>query len=158
MAVDYQTIKYKAQTERIGKDGAKETMNDLLAKTWSEWKGGDFISPLIINKFYVARPDLIALAVYGDDKYGDMICKFNGISNPFDINEGMIIQIPPITWATQGCEKREHTACELLRDNSSIQPAENTKVFRNEARSSSTPAAGDPPPFIIDRTAGLVIY
>ena len=28
---------------------------------------------LIVNKYYVARPDLISLAVYGDDKYADII-------------------------------------------------------------------------------------
>ena len=159
MALDYQTIKYKGGMTRVSKDGEKQQFTDLLAKTWSIWKGPDFISPVVVNEHYIARPDLISLAVYGDDKYGDMICKFNGISNPFDLNEGMVIQIPPLYWATEGCEKREHTSCEVINEkDESIQPSDGVKIYRNQAHSSSATLVGDPPPFIIDRTGGLVIY
>lgn len=141
------------------KDGSQDYAIDLLCKTWDEWKGEEFINPIIVNKYYVARPDLIALACYGDDKYGDLICKFNGISNPFDLNEGMLLQIPPVTWAREGCENREFSSCDLLDDKKSIQPDDNNiKVMRDEPHSSSTPTVGDAPPYIIDRSIGLVIY
>lgn len=41
-----------------------------------------------------ARPDLIALKHYGDQSKLDMILKWNGISDPFSINKGDILEIP----------------------------------------------------------------
>ena len=40
------------------------------------------------------RPDLIALKYYSTDTMLDILLKFNGISNPFSINEGDILFIP----------------------------------------------------------------
>ena len=40
------------------------------------------------------RPDLIALKYYGNHADTDLILKFNGISNPFSMAEGDIIEIP----------------------------------------------------------------
>ena len=70
-----------------------ETGMDLLHKTIDLSKPchGDY---LLVNEYYIARPDLISLAKYGDDQFGDIICKVNGISNPFELNEGMILFIP----------------------------------------------------------------
>jgi hypothetical protein len=48
----------------------------------------------VVSKYYVARPDLISLAFFKDDCYADLICKLNGISNPFELNENMILLIP----------------------------------------------------------------
>ena len=70
---------------------------DLLSKTFDESVYSNAI-PLIVNKYYVARPDLISLALYGDDKYADIICKINGISNPFEINEDDVIIAPNIEY------------------------------------------------------------
>lgn len=48
----------------------------------------------VVSKYYVARPDLVSLAFFKDDRYADLICKINGISNPFELNENMILLIP----------------------------------------------------------------
>ena len=40
------------------------------------------------------RPDLIALKYFGDHSYTDLILKFNGISNPFSMSEGDVVEIP----------------------------------------------------------------
>lgn len=40
------------------------------------------------------RPDIIAKVAYGDSGMLDYILKFNGISNPFSIQEGDILFIP----------------------------------------------------------------
>lgn len=37
---------------------------------------------------------MLSLAFFKDDCYADLICKVNGISNPFEINENMILLIP----------------------------------------------------------------
>jgi len=42
----------------------------------------------------VCRVDLISLHEYGTDAMGDVILKFNNISNPFSFVEGDIIMIP----------------------------------------------------------------
>lgn len=47
-----------------------------------------------VTREYIARPDLISLDAYGDTMFGDVICKLNGISNPFELNEGMLIILP----------------------------------------------------------------
>lgn len=40
------------------------------------------------------RPDLISLKFFGDHSYTDLILKFNGISNPFSMSEGDVVEIP----------------------------------------------------------------
>ena len=39
-----------------------------------------------------------------------------------------------------------------------IQKKDKLKKLRTDARSSSTSTVGDPPPFVIDKTLGLVFY
>lgn len=61
----------------------------------TEWAGiFDGARRVVVSKYYVARPDLISLAIYKDDQFADLICKVNGISNPFEINEDMILLLP----------------------------------------------------------------
>lgn len=43
---------------------------------------------------YIARPDLISYDAYGDSMFTDVICKLNGVSNPFELNEGMLLILP----------------------------------------------------------------
>ena len=43
---------------------------------------------VVVDEFTAMRPDLVSLAVYGDDKWTDLILKTNEISNPFSIEEG----------------------------------------------------------------------
>jgi hypothetical protein len=42
------------------------------------------------------RPDLIAIKYYGEHAMTDVLLKFNGISDPFSINSGDVIMIPPV--------------------------------------------------------------
>lgn len=97
--LDYNILSQKA-TVTLYKDNEKITFIDLLSESYNKntKPSGDV---LIVNKYYVARPDLISLAVYGDDKYGDLICKVNGISNPFELNEGMLIYLPSNSQLTE---------------------------------------------------------
>ena len=66
--LDYKLLNHKSL---IKKDN--EQYQDLLCKTFDETQ--IFMpTPLIVNKYYVARPDLISLALYGDDRYADILC------------------------------------------------------------------------------------
>ena len=90
--LDYYTLHNKAEIE-IVKDGEKTRMKDLLSKTWNG--SAPMLGKILkVEKYDIARPDLVSLAIYGTDKYGDAICKVNGISNPFELNEGMYILCP----------------------------------------------------------------
>lgn len=48
----------------------------------------------VVNDDESARPDLIALQYYGNQSMLDIILKWNGISNPFSITEGDVLEIP----------------------------------------------------------------
>jgi hypothetical protein len=50
-----------------------------------------------IGKEFVARMDILSKRLYGTDKYQDVLCKLNGISNPFELNEGDIIICPEMS-------------------------------------------------------------
>lgn len=58
-------------------------------------------SPFKVPKDYAMRPDLISKAVYNTTSYAEIILKFNGISNPFTINEGDIILVPNLDAANE---------------------------------------------------------
>jgi|TARA_B110000879_G_scaffold122158_1_gene161628 hypothetical protein len=49
----------------------------------------------VVREDEVTRPDLIALEYYGDQTKTDLILKWNGISDPFGLVPGDILQIPP---------------------------------------------------------------
>jgi hypothetical protein len=52
------------------------------------------IGKFIVDTVYAGRIDLISLHVYGSASYADYILKYNGISNPFSIEEGDVLEIP----------------------------------------------------------------
>ena len=47
-----------------------------------------------VTEDQVSRIDLISLKYYRDADYCDYILKWNGISNPFSIDEGDVLEIP----------------------------------------------------------------
>ena len=47
-----------------------------------------------VTKEYIARPDLVSFVLYHTDEYADILCKINGISNPFELMEGNILICP----------------------------------------------------------------
>ena len=113
--LDYPILR-KKQTINIVKDGEATMMIDLLSdviKKEVPLRG----KTIVVTKDYVARPDLVAFVSYGTDAYGDLVCKLNGISNPFELNEGMILFIPYID-SLQDIIKVSGTTSELVSPNS----------------------------------------
>ena len=51
-------------------------------------------SRYIVDEFHEMRPDLIALALYGDQNMTDLLLKYNAISNPFSLEKGTILFVP----------------------------------------------------------------
>lgn len=45
---------------------------------------------------YIGRMDIISKQIYGTTSYSDILCKINGISNPFELSEGDRLIIPAL--------------------------------------------------------------
>lgn len=153
--LNYKTLEYKPYIKNSNED----IFIDLLSKTYKLDKCEEI--PLIVNQYYVGRPDLISLAVYGDDKYGDIICKYNGISNPFEINEDDVLKIPSINDISKLIDTTSGKSLLIKSDkdnigNSAYIKKDNRKKI-NENRSSNEMVTGKSN-YIIDKSIGMVFY
>ena len=155
--LDYNILKYKPNIEINNETGI-----DLLFKSFNKYIDNLDITEnfVYVNEYYIARPDLISLAVYGDDKYADIICKINGISNPFELNEGNILYIPPLEQIAniinnnQIIKNTERIKSDLSISSSGKIGAQKEK---NEKRSPSQQIVGDKN-YIIDKSLGIIFY
>jgi hypothetical protein len=105
-----------------------------------------------VTEEYVARPDLISYDAYGDEMYTDVICKLNGISNPFELNKGTKLIIPSPEHIMNFITKP--SANDIESDEKLNRPIAKQK---NEKRKPNEAIVGDKR-FKIDRTSGVIIY
>jgi hypothetical protein len=157
--LDYNIINKKNHIYYINDNGIEEEFIDLLSKTcdFSDISFSDD-EIIIVNNNYVARPDLISLAIYGSDQYADIICKYNGISNPFELNENDIIRLPN-AGNIQRMAQRFESKSDLISDSNSIistKKYEHQKEI-NEKRSPNESVVGEEN-FVIDKSLGVVFY
>ena len=174
--LDYSVLSHKPRVVSVKDDEFVEYI-DLTEQTYK----GEFVKGgrvIYVEKYYIARPDLISLAVYGNDKYGDIICKINGISNPFELNEGMILYVPDISvidklilgtrtnsdildeFKTIKSKNASITSSNYKGNGSNETIERNKKVlqkYRNERRSPGEQTVTDNN-FVIDKSLGLIIY
>lgn len=150
--LDYRLIDYKSTLTING-----NTYIDLMSKVWQNKvpKNGQII---IVNEYYVARPDLISLAVYGSDEYADIICKLNGFSNPFELNENDIVFCPTIEFMREACKYSEGPSEMLKTDKDEISaPAKTFQKRYDSKRSPNEQLIGDQN-YVIDKSLGLIFY
>ena len=152
--LNYRTLAYKGRM----KNANGETVLDLLSSTYNHNENiyGTFV---IVNKYYVARPDLIALAYYGDDSYGDLLCKVNGISNPFELAEDTMLRIPDVEELVELC-KYSGNSSDLIKseyDTLTSVNRNNKKKLVSEKRSPNEQTLNDSN-YVIDKSLGLVFY
>ena len=153
--LDYLILEKKPNIQ-IGDEYGK----DLLYKTVDLEKNysGGFLE---VNEYYIARPDLISLACYGTDKYGDIICKVNGISNPFELNQGMVLFIPTYESINNILDVKTNSSLKTQKledaDEIAIILREGIQKAKNEKRTPANQIVGDKN-FIIDKSLGLVFY
>ena len=153
--LDYRILANKNKIKLNGED-----VYDLLSgKSFVDMKlsNGNFV---VVNKYYVASKELISLACYGEDMYGDIICKVNGISNPFELNEDDLLFIPSIDFV------RENTKMLNSQNNDLIDDADNEEIVQKvssyqkkplEERTPNQQLVGDKN-FVVDKSLGLVFY
>lgn len=159
MGLDYKTLSNKPIIKIKDKNGNIQTCKDLLpVTTFGYPQQSD--APCIVNKYYVARPDLISLAFYGSDEYADIICKVNGISNPFELNEDDTLNIPPVNNVSLYSTNNKGVS-ELLSDDETtetlLQQKTSLQKEHSKKRSPNEQSAGESN-YIIDRSLGLVFY
>lgn len=139
-------------------DGEYEDCQDLLSSTFDKYLAASG-EPIIVNKYYVARPDLISQAIYHTDEYADILCKINGISNPFELNENMLIVAPSIEFMINATKLIEQNPAEIVYDNQE-HILERTKILqkrKNSRRSSNEQIIGESN-YVIDKSYGVVFY
>ena len=154
--LDYKILKNKGKLYKKNSDGTTEEFLDLLTKSCNSMDStaGDII---IVNKYYIARPDLISLAVYGSDEYADLICKYNGISNPFELNENDVIVLPQYHEFQNLIDTVNNTTSELVNDDISDNTNYSSNKKKSDRRSPAQTTTGDKN-FIIDKSLGVVFY
>lgn len=104
-----------------------------------------------VSKSHVARPDIISRIVYGTDIYGDFICKVNGISNPFEINEGDLLVIPKID------SIKQFLTVDTFNDSTEVQENKPKVKSKNEKRKANEAIIGDTR-FKVDKDNRVIIY
>ena len=90
MPLFYTTLSFKKE---FNSDYLGEKMQNLLDTTFVIPQSYSY-NIFEVTEEYIARPDLISYDAYGDSMYADVLCKLNGISNPFELNQGMTLIIP----------------------------------------------------------------
>jgi hypothetical protein len=102
----------------------------------------------------VARPDLISLATYNDASYADLICKLNGISNMFELNEDDVIVIPTYDYIekfyrvdnyddTAGIDKKTFIDFHYKDDEEKNDESIKMKLMNKEAEDNKEPSEGN---------------
>lgn len=108
----------------------------------------------IVTNEYIARPDLISLDAYGDSMFADIICKLNGISNPFELNEGMYLIMPAAEHIMDFSNMPNNRD---LDHNWGPQINNNEIKTKRSKRQANEAIIGDTR-FKIDKTRGVIIY
>lgn len=79
------------EKKKISLDGSKVVMT---TPTVIFSPNTEVVAEHIVTEDQIGRIDLISLQYYRDSGYADYILKWNGISNPFSINIGDVLEIP----------------------------------------------------------------
>jgi len=105
-----------------------------------------------VSKGMIGRPDLLSMYCYQNDIYADILCKLNGISNPFELNEGMLVIVPDIA----DLDKFMYTETPLESAGTSEDNGPKPKS-KKEKRKANDAIVGDAR-FKIDSNNKIIIY
>lgn len=110
---------------------------------------------LEVTDKYIARPDLLSFDIYGDVLFSDLLCKLNGISNPFELNKGTLMIIPSPDCIMEFMHEPDVHEIDVDADsNDNYKPISKQK---NEKRKANESVIGDAR-FKIDKSRGIIIY
>lgn len=148
--LQYSTLnnKREIESEYLG-----ETIYNMLDYTFEIPKTYTYNVFEVTNE-YIARPDLISYDAYGDTMYADVICKLNGISNPFELNAGMKLIIPSPESIMDFAVK---PSLKDLDSNWGSSTRSRTTKTKKSKRQANEAIVGDVR-FKIDKANGVIIY
>lgn len=151
--LDYKILNTKPSISENG-----DEYMDLLAnnyKVTDEVPNGTFVT---VTENYVARPDLISQAMYGTDDYADIICKYNGISNPFELNKDDLLFIPNMEFVSE-CVRAVNKPSTRVKENNKLNIVVNNDHRKklNEKRTANELTVNNEN-YIIDKSLGIVFY
>jgi hypothetical protein len=109
-----------------------------------------------VSPEHIARPDLVSKILYDTPIYGDLICKINGISNPFELNDGDILIVPEYSDLDSfmtPAEKEEN----IEDTDTDVRETKPAYKKRKEKRAPNEAILGDSR-FKIDKTNRVIIY
>ena len=147
----YQSVVLYNKT-RVHSDFLEDDIWNLLDKTYELPKKFDFNTYIVNEEKYIGRPDLISLDAYGDPIFADVLCKLNGISNPFELNMGMTLIIPAPGDVFNFAQKAPQDELEGKTNEEVPVPKK-----KNQKRQANQAIVGDKR-FKIDAAKGIVIY
>jgi len=105
------------ENKRIVKDKDGNVFVDLTSRSLRYNSNADVINAYYVGEDMIMRADLISQAAYGNTDNYDLILKYNGISNPFSIDEGDLILIPSLDFMYESLETPEQEdASEKVRN------------------------------------------
>ena len=145
----YSTLYNKS---KIHSEYLEEDLYNLLDETFSIPDVYNY-NVFEVTEEYIARPDLISLDAYGDTMFTDIICKLNGISNPFELNVGMKLIIPSPENILDFSHKPSQIDIKWEKD-SKLEKQSKTKQSK---RQTNEAIVGDSR-FKIDSSTGIIIY
>lgn len=154
--LNYNVLNSKPTISLKGINGGEDIWN-LLSATYKIPK--EFEYQLVhVTRKYIARPDLVSKDVYGVPDHADILCKINGISNPFELNEEMYLIVPEIQCLSFFYNTDDFIGT-LTDDDTSLSSTDvkNLQKKKNEPRKANEQIVGDAN-FRIDRNNKVVIY
>ena len=147
----YQSAVLNNKTQ-IHSDFLESDIWNLLDKTYVIPNQFDFTTFEIREEKYIGRPDIISIDAYGDPMFADIICKLNGISNPFELNVGMKLIIPSPSIVFDFAQPAPMDEIDS-KDNKLVPSPKN----KSQKRQANEALVGDKR-FKIDPSKGIVIY
>jgi len=137
----------------INSEVLKQKVINLLDKTFQMPAEFNY-NVVIVSRDFVARMDLLSKQIYGTDKYQDVLCKLNGISNPFELNEGMMVVLPEFGFLESFYYKEKNSEKDPAAEDSSYTPKAKQK---NEKRKPNEAVVGDKR-YKIDPSRKVIVY
>lgn len=130
-----------------------EDMIDLLGGTFQipDTYQGDVVP---VEPGFESRMDLVALEVYGDDIYADLLSRLNGPSNSMVLNEGDYLILPSLNDLDKFFQIPSEDWSESKNSAQSKRPKAKTK---NTKRKPNEAVIGDKR-FNVDAQSKIVVY
>lgn len=140
----------------ITSDVLNERIINLCSQTFIMPVGVEF-ELFLTTDDYVARPDLVSQYLYNTTKYTDVICKLNGISNPFELNSDMLLVCPLGEYVADFYlpAERDDVDDSTLVDTDSNKPIQ--KQVNDKSRSANDSIIGDRR-FDINKENNTIVY